>query len=294
MTVFKWSQTAGSDDSADPTINWRENQAPSTLNDSARAMMAAIAKFRDDNGGFLSALGTDNYTLTSNQGLGSGPIPGGFRISFYPANQNTMACTLTVDSTPAHPLRYAAGVDFTAGQLLTTRPYDFSWNSNTSEWLLVGDVGLGNTAALTSIAGTGPGSTTGVLKKTAANTYALDEGDTAIIFEKDNSGAVLATGIMGDLRIPFACTILEATLLADQSGSAVVDIWKVALASYPPVVGNSIVASDPPTLSSASHETDTTLTGWTTSIAAGDCLRFNLNSVTTITRLTLVLKVKRF
>jgi chorismate mutase/prephenate dehydratase len=43
MTVYNWSTTAASNDTADSTINWREAQAPSTVNDSARAMMAAIA-----------------------------------------------------------------------------------------------------------------------------------------------------------------------------------------------------------------------------------------------------------
>ena len=48
MTVYKWSQTAASNDTADSSINWLENQAPSTLNNSARAMMAALAKFYAD------------------------------------------------------------------------------------------------------------------------------------------------------------------------------------------------------------------------------------------------------
>jgi hypothetical protein len=48
MTLYKWSQTASSDASADSTINWAEGQAPSSVNDSARAMMAATAKYRDD------------------------------------------------------------------------------------------------------------------------------------------------------------------------------------------------------------------------------------------------------
>jgi hypothetical protein len=36
------------------------------------------------------------------------------------------------------------------------------------------------------------------------------------------------------------------------------------------------------------------LTGWTTSIAAGDILRFNLDSVSAITRLQIMLKVRRY
>ena len=42
MTLYKWSQTAASNATADPdpSINWQEGQAPSSVNDSARAMMA--------------------------------------------------------------------------------------------------------------------------------------------------------------------------------------------------------------------------------------------------------------
>ncbi|WP_343654534.1 tail fiber domain-containing protein [Paraburkholderia caribensis] len=43
MALWQWSTTAAANATADPTINWQEGQAPSTINDSARAMMAAIA-----------------------------------------------------------------------------------------------------------------------------------------------------------------------------------------------------------------------------------------------------------
>lgn len=106
-------------------------------------------------------------------------------------------------------------------------------------------------------------------------------------------GTPLTAGLQTDIRVPYNCTIVEATLLADVSGSAVMDIWKVAFASFPATSANKITASAPPTLSSASNETDTTLTGWTTAITAGDCLRFSLNSSATVTRLVLILKVKK-
>jgi hypothetical protein len=109
----------------------------------------------------------------------------------------------------------------------------------------------------------------------------------------DGGGATITTGVKGDLVIDFACVIQSATLLADQSGSIVVNVWKDTYANYPPVVGDKITASAPPTISSATKSQDSTLTGWTTSIAAGDTLRFNVDSVTTIQRVTLVLKVLR-
>lgn len=114
-----------------------------------------------------------------------------------------------------------------------------------------------------------------------------------IPFIIDGGGVVITTGIKGDLHVPFACTILEVTTLADQSGSIVVDLWKDTYANYPPVVGDSITASAKPTLSSATKAQDATLTGWTTSIAAGDTLRYNVDSITTCTRVLVSLKVKK-
>ena len=82
-------------------------------------------------------------------------------------------------------------------------------------------------------------------------------------------------------------------MLADQSGSAVVDIWKDTYASYPPTGADSITASAKPTISAATKSEDATLTGWATSISAGDTLRFNVDSASTITRLTLILTVTK-
>lgn len=111
----------------------------------------------------------------------------------------------------------------------------------------------------------------------------------AIAFVIDGGGSTITTGVKGDLQIPFACTISRATLLADQSGSIVVNVWKDTVANYPPTVADKITASAPPTISSATNSTDATLTGWTTSITALDTLRFNVDSATSITRVTLVL-----
>ena len=123
-------------------------------------------------------------------------------------------------------------------------------------------------------------------------------GDTAgvvgsIPFIIDGGGETITTGIKGDLEIPFACTITGVTLQGDASGSIVVDIWKDTYANFPPTVADTITASAKPTLSSADKSQDTTLTGWTTSIAAGDILRFNVDSIATLTRCTISLTIIR-
>jgi hypothetical protein len=114
-----------------------------------------------------------------------------------------------------------------------------------------------------------------------------------ITFIIDGGGSAIATGEKGHLEIPFACTITGWTILADQSGSIVVDVWKDTYANFPPTVADTIAGSEKPTLSSAQKNQDLTLTTWTTSIAAGDILAFNVDSCTTVTRVTISLKVTK-
>lgn len=109
----------------------------------------------------------------------------------------------------------------------------------------------------------------------------------------DGGGSAITTGIKGDVVVDFAGVIEQWTALADQSGSIVVDIWKDTFANAPPTVADTITASAKPTISSATKAQSGVLTGWTTSIAAGDVLRYNVDSVSTVTRVTLALKVRR-
>lgn len=109
----------------------------------------------------------------------------------------------------------------------------------------------------------------------------------------NGGGSAPTTGIFADVYIPYACTITAATMLADQSGSAVIDVWITNAYSSTPTVANTITASALPTLSSAENSQDTTLTGWTTSITAGSRARFKLNSITTCTWVQLTLTVTR-
>jgi len=114
-----------------------------------------------------------------------------------------------------------------------------------------------------------------------------------ITFIIDGGGSAITTGQKGHLEIPFACTITRVTMLADQSGSIVVDIWKDTYANFPPTDADSITAAAPPTITTAQKSQDSTLTGWTKAITAGDILAFNVDSCTTITRVTISLKVEK-
>jgi hypothetical protein len=149
--------------------------------------------------------------------------------------------------------------------------------------LIVTDAGLLSSAAYGS----------GFLKSDGSGNFTSAAATGTITYVIDGGGVAITTGEKGDLEIPFACTITAATLLADQAGSIVVDIWKDTYANAPPTVADTITASAKPTLSTADKSQDTTLTGWTTTVNAGDVLRFKVDSATTVQRVTLSLKITR-
>jgi len=86
--------------------------------------------------------------------------------------------------------------------------------------------------------------------------------------------------------VPVTMVIAKGYLLADKIGSLVVDIWKDTYANYPPNNTDSICAAAPLTIASGTKDRDVTLTGWTKTLTAGDILRYNVDSCTTITRVS--------
>ena len=113
-----------------------------------------------------------------------------------------------------------------------------------------------------------------------------------IAYVIDGGGATITTGLKGFLPIPQACTITAARLLGDTTGSIVVDIWKADFDNYPPTDSDSITGSAEPEIETAAKSEDTALSGWTTSIAAGDVLAFNVDSVSSFQRVTVALVVE--
>jgi hypothetical protein len=107
----------------------------------------------------------------------------------------------------------------------------------------------------------------------------------------DGQGAPPTAGTKRYCVCPVAGTITGWRIVGDVSGSAVVDVWKVADGSSLPTVSNTIAASAKPTLSSAAIAKNDTLTGWTTTVTADDIFGFNVDSASTLTTITVELKL---
>ncbi len=101
-------------------------------------------------------------------------------------------------------------------------------------------------------------------------------------------GSVLTAATSSALKADKACTIREALLDADQSGSVTVTVEKATYTTGTPTYST---ISSSFLLSSARSLDDTTLSGWTTSVSAGDLLRVNITGTpATITYATVLLR----
>src|SRR5262245_39681893 len=118
MPIYKWSKTAVNNAAADATINWAEGMAPSAVNDSARAEMAAVARWRDDISGKLATGGTSTaYTLTTNSVFDSLANMSGALICFIPHTTSGVSPTLNVDGLGAKAINASTGVAVATGAL---------------------------------------------------------------------------------------------------------------------------------------------------------------------------------
>ena len=123
-------------------------------------------------------------------------------------------------------------------------------------------------------------------------TIIRDEGDLGhvdIEYWIGDRVSVISTGEAGHIRIPFAINLTGWSIVAGQSGSIVVDVWRDTYANFPPTVADTIAGTEKPTLSAAQKNQDLTLTSWTTALKKDDFLAFNVDSVATVTQVLVIL-----
>lgn len=245
-------------------------------------------------GGILATQNTNDITLTiANGDYGDITVSAGGATWTVDSKAITFAKMQDI-ATTALLGRKTAGTgaieavtidDFTADATPdAAADYVLTWDASASlhKKVLLSALGAGGGA-------TGPTGPTGPTGATGA-TGATGPAGAAHIMRGAAfvSSTVLTTSVPAvAVYIENACTITKVVILGDATGSCTVGIKKVAVASYTgPSSGSSIVASDPPTVTSDEQAVKTSFTGWTTSIDAGDVLIISLTSVTTFKRLS--------
>jgi hypothetical protein len=116
----------------------------------------------------------------------------------------------------------------------------------------------------------------------------------------DGLAVPVRTGNRGWVEVPFDGQITAVRMLADVLCNITVDIWKTTFAAYPPDSGDSICGSVKPSIASVNGlpkaefgTISSPMTGWTTSLTAGDILWFHVDSNDLATMLTISLTIAR-
>lgn len=146
---WNWSKTAATNATADASINWSEGMSPSSVNDSARAMMARSAEQRDDVSGLLATGGTSTaYTVATNQGLNTPTPTDGQMIAVTMNATNGVSPTLAADGGTAFAIQTSPGVAVAAGTLVSGTPYTLKFSTANSAWMVRGFFGSALTVPL--------------------------------------------------------------------------------------------------------------------------------------------------
>jgi len=124
--ISQWNTSAASNNDAPPD-GFPEGQAPSTVNDCAREVMAAVARQFGDTDGSIVTGGTSNaYDLTTNNGNAALADQG--LIVFRADRANTGAATLNVDTLGDKNLQ-VNGAALDAGDLVADNLYAVAYNA---------------------------------------------------------------------------------------------------------------------------------------------------------------------
>ena len=106
----------------------------------------------------------------------------------------------------------------------------------------------------------------------------------------DSGSLPMQVGDKGKLTIDVSGVIENVRVLSDQTGDIVFDISKTTFADFPNF--NSITSGNRVQLVNTNKYFDDVLNNWTSTIVAGDILRFNVISVNNIRRILISLKLK--
>lgn len=112
-------------------------------------------------------------------------------------------------------------------------------------------------------------------------------------------GSALTPGAVVYSIIPYDCTVIGAYMVGVPAGAAVIEVETCTLSAFDggathPVSGDKITSSTPPTITATNTKNgagDTSLTSWSKTLTNGSILAFSVTSCTTITNLSLALRV---
>jgi hypothetical protein len=143
MAFWSWSKNGGEQRYCGRHHKFCGRHGTECRDDSARALMARTAEWRDDISGTITTGGTlTAYTVTSNQVFDSLAHMANAMIAFVPHTTSGATVTLNVDGLGAKPLRSAPSVELPAGMLVQGTPYVVTYNNSDAAFYLQNFLGI--------------------------------------------------------------------------------------------------------------------------------------------------------
>ena len=143
-TVYDLSTTAADNDDAllAVGVDWRENQTPGSVNNSARAMLAAWRAFLTMSLGAVATGGSSNaYTYTSPGSFTLSAYVTGVRVTFNANHSNSGAATLNVDGLGAKSITKNGTTAVATGDIVSGRVYEVVYDG--TQFQLMGERNVG-------------------------------------------------------------------------------------------------------------------------------------------------------
>jgi hypothetical protein len=247
--VHVWSTTAATNSTSDSAINWAEGQAPSTVNDSARGLMAKVAEYRNDTAGTLTTAGTSTaYTIASpNATYASLTELNGVKLKIRFNATNGASPTLNVASLGAKAIQTASGTAVATGAILADSVHDVTYDNSipafllsgafTGAWAYSGNVTVGGTFGVTGAV-------------TLSGTLAVT-GNVAVNTDKFTVTAASGNTLVAGTFTSTGATTLSSTLAVTGNVAVNTDKFTVTAASGNTLVAGTLAVTGASTLTGA-------------------------------------------
>lgn len=143
--VQDWSVTAANNASADSSINWAEGMARAAVNDSARSMMAAIAKERNLENGSITTGGTGSAFTFSSGRSHTGSVPTNMMVLLKMSAAPSSGATLNMDGIGAITIKNQNASSLAGGEWPANSYQSFVYDG--TNWVFLNDTTVAGVSA---------------------------------------------------------------------------------------------------------------------------------------------------
>ncbi len=269
-----WSTSEALNATADPTVNWAEGMAPSAVNNSARSMMASVAKWRNDLSGITTAGASTAYTVTTGATFASASDMSGMIFSIIPHATSGVAPTLAVDGLTARAINESTGVAVATGALIAGTPYLVKYVHASTEFLLLGRSNVFTTLKATGNIIAAPGTTAG-RPSAVAGGFRFNT-DTGLPEFSDGTNWLSLITTLSGAQLPYG-TVVNGTIAESHGSNAVTFSLKTLAGADPSPSDPVLIAFRNPTLAIGNYIYRTLTAALSVTLSSGSILGVSNN-----------------